>query len=137
MKTLIAGLALAAALSLSGAAAAQQPFGSTGPGVGGQCSTLPADSSVKGRTFTGSATWSSGETKTWTITFNPDCTATYSYNGKTYRNAIWSESEITGVIWDTNGGFSFYVGELDGKALLGIMINVRHEIGLFDFSEVD
>lgn len=133
--TKLVTISLAAALLCAAAAppALAQGFGNTGPGVGGQCSTVSGRQNLTGKTFTGTALWEDGESYNWRVTFNADCTATYGYNGQSYKNAVWSQNSER-VIWDTNGGYAFYLGTLEPDgSIKGIMVNVRHGAGTFDF----
>jgi len=115
------GLLIAAALLLTPAAALAHDCGKAGK------------VDLAGKTFTGDAVWSDGDTYRMTITFNADCTLRYGYNDQVYDDARWVQ-DGDAFSYQVNEGYALYLGKVGGRALIkGRMANKVGSAGTFSF----
>jgi hypothetical protein len=100
-----AGLLIAAALVLTPAATLAHDCGKAGK------------VDLAGKTFTGDAVWSDGDTYRMTITFNADCTLRYGYNDQVYDDARWVQ-DGDAFSYQVNDGYALYLGRINGRSVI-------------------
>ena len=125
------GLAVAAALTLSGLALSPQVALAQGVNRNWQQDYQ----SIAGSRWTGQFTFEGDTPVEWTVDFRPGGVMTYAYGGTSYDNGRWIQNNGL-VAFDLNDNFVVYVGALsdDGRRLKGHMVNRRGQPGLFEFT---
>lgn len=96
------------------------------------CRDSSADKDLSGTHWIGLARWDDGDINSIKVTFRPDCTVEYSYDGSTYTNGRWVQRGQL-IEWNTNDYYAVYIGNTDGKSVGGVIYNKTHDHGSWVF----